>query len=142
MFSKSKDISVAVGKKSYIPSIISDGLVITGDLVSEGELQVDGKIDGDIKCQAIIIGVTGSVKGVITAEIAKIHGALTGEISARNVLLGSSAKVMGDVTHESLAIEPGAYIEGHCMRIETSPKDTVKDIKSQPKEQPKEKENK
>jgi cytoskeletal protein CcmA (bactofilin family) len=38
-------------------------------------------------------------------------------IRAKSVFLASTARMAGDVEHESLAIEPGAYIEGHCKRI-------------------------
>ncbi len=132
MFSKSKDdikiddikiTPVNNSKKNPgIPSIISSGLTIVGNLTSEGELQIDGKVEGDIKCTKIVIGASGAVKGAVEADDAKIHGTLTGKVLAKVVLLGASARVIGDVTHESLAVEPGAYIEGHCMRI-----DRVKD---------------
>jgi hypothetical protein len=35
----------------------------------------------------------------------------------------------GDVEHESLAIEPGAYMEGHCKRISETPVTPVLDVR-------------
>ncbi|OPZ76396.1 MAG: Polymer-forming cytoskeletal [Alphaproteobacteria bacterium ADurb.Bin438] len=136
MFSKSKD-EIDLKQKKSIPSIISSGLVIKGDLVCDGEIQIDGKVEGDITCTTIIIGITGMVKGVVAASNAKIYGELCGKVSSKTVMLGSSAKVIGDVTHESLAIEPGAYIEGHCMRIDNK-KESFKDIKIEIKQDKKE----
>jgi cytoskeletal protein CcmA (bactofilin family) len=83
---------------------------------------VDGVVHGDIKCKALIVGVKGSVTGEVTAQTVRMHGAIKGMIRAKSVFLASTARMSGDVEHESLAIEPGAYMEGHCKRItETAP---------------------
>ena len=100
-----------------VPSIISADLTIEGNLNSSGEIQVDGVVHGDIRCKALIVGVKGSVTGEIVAQTVRMHGAIKGMIRAKSVFLASSARMSGDVEHESLAIEPGAYMEGHCKRI-------------------------
>jgi cytoskeletal protein CcmA (bactofilin family) len=100
-----------------VPSIISADLSIEGHLASAGEVQVDGTVNGDIRCKALIVGVKGSVIGEIIAQTVRMHGAVKGMIRAKSVFLASTARMSGDVEHESLAIEPGAYMEGHCKRI-------------------------
>ncbi len=104
-------------KKNSPPSIVSSDLMIKGDLFAEGELHVDGKVEGDVKCRSIIIGIDGCIIGSVSSDSAKVYGILTGELIAKTVLLGSTARVSGDITHESLAIEPGAFLEGHCRRV-------------------------
>lgn len=105
-----------------IPSIISGDLVITGDLSSAGEIQIDGRVDGDIHCASLIIGISGSVTGEVKAEKLRLHGSVNGHVTAKSVFLASTARIMGDIDHESLAVEPGAYMEGHCRRM-TPPAD-------------------
>lgn len=100
-----------------VPSIISSDLTITGDLVSGGEIQVDGTIDGDIRCKTLIIGVNGAVNGEIDADSVRLHGRVSGQVRAKTVFLAATAHMIGDITHESLAIEPGAFMEGHCGRM-------------------------
>ncbi len=100
-----------------VPSIVSSDLTIEGNLNSAGEIQVDGVVHGDIRCKALIVGVKGSVTGEVTAQTVRMHGAIKGMIRAKSVFLASTARMSGDVEHESLAIEPGAYMEGHCKRI-------------------------
>ena len=100
-----------------VPSIVSSDLTIEGNLNSAGEIQVDGVVHGDIKCKALILGGKGSVTGEVTAQTVRMHGAIKGMIRAKSVFLASTARMSGDVEHESLAIEPGAYMEGHCKRI-------------------------
>lgn len=122
MFSKSSKSNVretrsdASSTKS-VPSIISSDLSIAGDLSSTGEIQVDGTIEGDIRCGSLIVGVKGTVIGQVRADSVRLHGKVTGLVHAKTVFLASTARMVGDITHESLAIEPGAFLEGHCRRM-------------------------
>ncbi|MCF8482710.1 MAG: polymer-forming cytoskeletal protein [Rhodospirillum sp.] len=100
-----------------VPSIISADLTVTGDLQSAGEIQIDGRVEGDIRCSSLIIGISGGVTGEIKAERIRMHGSVNGQVNAKSVFLSSTARMNGDISHESLAIEPGAYMEGHCRRI-------------------------
>jgi cytoskeletal protein CcmA (bactofilin family) len=102
-----------------VPSIISIDLKVHGNLSSNGEIQVDGNVEGDINCKALIVGTKGSVSGEVTAQTVRIHGAIKGQVKAKSVFLASTAQMSGDIEHESLAIEPGAFMEGHCKRIAT-----------------------
>jgi cytoskeletal protein CcmA (bactofilin family) len=111
-----------------VPSIISADLTIEGNLNSSGEIQVDGVVHGDIRCKALIVGVKGSVTGEVVAQTVRMHGAIKGMIRAKSVFLASTARMAGDVEHESLAIEPGAYIEGHCKRITETAVGGVMDV--------------
>ena len=104
-----------------VPSIVSADLTVEGNLNCAGEIQVDGMVHGDIRCKALIVGVKGSVTGEVVAQTVRMHGAVKGMIRAKSVFLASTARMSGDVEHESLAIEPGAYMEGHCKRITETP---------------------
>ena len=100
------------------PSILSGDLTITGDLNCEGEIQIDGTVEGDVKCGKLTVGQSGNIKGSVVTDVALIRGAVSGEIRAAKVTMTRTSKVYGDVIHESLMIEPGALIEGHCRRID------------------------
>ena len=103
--------------KSTAPSIISADLRIVGDLSSDGEIQVDGAIDGDIRTKSLLIGETAHIKGEIVAESVHVHGTVNGQIKSTAVNLAKTAHVVGDILHEDLAIETGAFLEGHCKRL-------------------------
>ncbi|MGE4562334.1 MAG: polymer-forming cytoskeletal protein [Rhodospirillales bacterium] len=107
------------------PSILSVDLRVVGDLNGDGEVQIDGAVDGNIRAKSLLIGETAHIKGEIIADSVRVHGTVSGHIKARSVVLGATAYVVGDVCHEELAIETGAFLEGHCKRI-AKPKDTVK----------------
>ena len=92
MFSKAKPKSYKTAA-SIAPSILSTDLAITGDLVSEGELQIDGKVNGDVRCTMLTIGVTGCLTGQVFADYALIRGKVDGRIRAHNVTLARTARV-------------------------------------------------
>ena len=115
MFSRaSKSTDGASVQKSSVPSIISADLRITGNLESDGDIQIDGTVDGDIRSGRITVSETAVVKGALEAETVRIAGKVTGQIKARQVTLLKSAKVVADVMQESIAVEPGASFEGNC----------------------------
>ena len=93
-------------------SFISADLSVTGDLVSPGDLQIDGFVEGNIRCQSLTIGASASVTGNIMAEDVLIRGVLRGGVEARSVTLGKTAQVTGDILHETIAIEAGAVLDG------------------------------
>ncbi len=99
------------------PSIISRDLNIVGDMLSEGEIQVDGTVNGDIRTRVLIVGESAKVKGEIVAETVRILGSIDGQIKAKVVILAATAHVVGDIIHEDLSIETGAFLEGHCKRM-------------------------
>ena len=134
MFSKASSASTPildpkVEVNKSVPSIISADLNIEGNLVSSGEIQVDGSVHGDIRCKVLIIGIKGHITGEVNAQTVRMHGAIKGTVRAKSVFLASTARMAGDVEHESLAIEPGAYMEGHCKRITDAGVTPVLDVR-------------
>ncbi len=94
------------------PSIISADVKMTGTIVSTGEIDINGQIEGDVRASALTVGETGAVKGEVIAESVVIRGTVEGRIRGRKVQLCTGAKVRGDIFHASLAIEPNAIFEG------------------------------
>ena len=94
------------------PSLISADVSMKGEITSQGEIQVDGSIEGNIRSTALTIGNTGAVKGEVAADTVVVRGSVTGSIRGKKVQLCTGAKVEGDITHASLSIEPNAIFEG------------------------------
>jgi cytoskeletal protein CcmA (bactofilin family) len=98
------------------PSLISNNLTITGNIKTDGEVQIDGTVEGDVHCGALTVGEQASITGEIVADRIVVHGNVSGRIRARQVQLATTAHVIGDVYHDTLSIEAGAFLEGHCKR--------------------------
>ncbi|MDA8230758.1 MAG: polymer-forming cytoskeletal protein [Magnetospirillum sp.] len=103
-------------------SVIGPDVRIVGDILSQGELHVDGQVEGDITCTTLVVGEGARISGEVTAEHTKIFGELKGKINAAVVTIARSARVLGDVAHEVLEIEAGAFVEGQCIHRASAPK--------------------
>ncbi|WP_341897707.1 polymer-forming cytoskeletal protein [Ferrovibrio terrae] len=118
MFSNSKKTNPPAAAKQQPPSILSAGLTVNGDLNSEGEMQIDCLVNGDVTAGRLAIGENAKVIGEVVAEHVLIRGEVVGRIRAKSVELDKSAKVRGDIWHELLSIAAGAKIEGLCKFAE------------------------
>jgi cytoskeletal protein CcmA (bactofilin family) len=100
-------------------SVISNDLKIIGQglkIISQGTLQVDGEVEGDVRGTEVIIGEKGRVTGTVAAERVIVRGTICGVIRGMTVTLEASSRVEGDIHHMSLAIEQGAEFDGRCKR--------------------------
>ncbi len=118
MFSKKVKETGFVSKNGGAPSILSANLHVVGNLTTEGELQLDGVVEGDVTAGRLTIGANAKVTGNVNAEMVNVQGEVRGTIRARSVQLARSAKVTGDIWHETLSIEAGAYYEGQCKHTD------------------------
>ncbi|MGE5266240.1 MAG: bactofilin family protein [Deltaproteobacteria bacterium] len=100
------------------PSVIGPELQITGNLVSRGEVQIDGEINGDVHGSHVVVGERATVTGGIVADEVVVRGHVMGSVRGKRVLLQSTCRVEGDVYHLTLAIEQGAYFEGKSRRTD------------------------
>lgn len=99
-----------------VPSIISENTKINGDIISNGIIHIDGKVEGDVSCDELVIGLKGSLIGSVNVNNLHLYGVLQGKANVNKLFVAKTAKLLGDATHNSIAIEPGAYIDGHCIR--------------------------
>jgi cytoskeletal protein CcmA (bactofilin family) len=113
-----------------VPSIIGEDLTIRGNVTSKGEIQVDGEIEGDIRCGSLLLGDKSQVTGGVAAEDVIVRGHLVGSIRGLRITLQAQSHVEGDIFHQSLAIEQGAYFEGKSRRSDNPLAETLAEIKA------------
>lgn len=101
------------------PSIVSADMAVHGDILSAGEVQVDGAVKGNIRCAQLTVSKSGTVEGEITAEQVVVHGRVDGRIMGRKVRLTATARMDGDVVNESITIEDGAHFSGNVANAKT-----------------------
>lgn len=106
-----------------VPSIFSEDVTIEGTLRSDGDVQFDGTINGNIHSGVLTIGEKATINGEIVADDVTIYGRVVGTVRADNVHLMSSAHVEGDIFHNALAVETGAFFEGNCKRVQNPKSD-------------------
>lgn len=105
------------GKGNGNLSFIGADVTITGNIGGDGNLHVDGRVDGDIACAAIIVGRSGQVNGNVSATDAKIAGTVNGTVAASTLTIEASARIDGDLSYDNVSVETGAQVEGRVKRL-------------------------
>ncbi|HMN04485.1 MAG TPA: polymer-forming cytoskeletal protein [Flavobacteriales bacterium] len=95
---------------------IMEGTSIEGELKSDSNVRIDGRVKGTIQVRGrLIVGATGVVEGDIHCQSSDIEGTVNGKIFCQDLLsLKATAKLTGDIRTKQLAIEPGAVFSGNC----------------------------
>ena len=104
-------------------NLIGVGTEITGNIVSSGDIRIDGELNGNMKVAGkAVIGETGKIKGEIACKNADVFGTVNGKIVVSELLsLKSTSKLTGDIVVGKLAIEPGTQFTGHCEMAQSTP---------------------
>ena len=98
-------------------SFLGAEVTVTGNIGGQGNLHIDGRVDGDVNCVSLIIGNAGQVNGNIAADDAKIAGSVTGTVSAKVLTIEASARIIGDLSYDSVSVETGAQVDGRVKRL-------------------------
>lgn len=98
-------------------NIISPGTRIEGEIYSNGDIRIDGVVDGFVNTKAkVVVGPKGMVKGEMTCDSADVTGKIDGKLTVRNELyLKSTAYITGELNTHKLVVESGAFINGNCI---------------------------
>ncbi len=106
----------AVAGSSNAMSFIGGEVVITGNVSGQGDLHIDGTVEGDVAGKTVILGASGSIRGNLVAERANVGGTVDGTVNAANLLIERTARVSGDLTYQTVSIENGAQVEGRLTQ--------------------------
>lgn len=101
-------------------NLISNGTEITGNIVSNGDIRIDGVLIGNLTTKGkVVIGPSGKVKGEVVCKNHEVSGVIEGKVAVENLLnLKASSKIYGEITTSRLSIEPGALFTGTCKMNE------------------------
>jgi len=127
MFSDNKRSKVITDFTSSQPNRIEKNTKIKGDITSEADFRIDGKLEGNLSTSGkVVIGKDGEIKGKVECVNADIEGNFNGELRVKDLLsLKSSAIIDGTVVVAKLSVEPGATFNASCdmgKRMATSSK--------------------
>lgn len=97
-------------------NIIGNGTVIKGDIESNGDIRIDGKVSGILKSNGkIVLGQNGTVEGEMHCKQADLSGHVNGKIFVDELTsLKSTSRIEGELTTKQLFIEIGAIFTGRC----------------------------
>lgn len=107
---KRKTLDSATGGATYIAA----GTKIVGNLSGEGDLILCGRIEGEGNINGSLTIAAGSHwQGSIRATDIILAGSVEGDVTAeQSVEIAETAHVIGSLCARSIAVAPGAIIEG------------------------------
>jgi cytoskeletal protein CcmA (bactofilin family) len=111
-----------------INNIIAKGTAIVGDIEATGNMRIDGKIKGNIRCKSkVVMGKGSTIDGNIYAQNAEIEGDVVGILEIGEILiLKPTAVVQGDIRTAKLIVENGARFNGSCKMGESAESNSKK----------------
>jgi cytoskeletal protein CcmA (bactofilin family) len=95
------------------PSIISQDLIVKGSLSSEGDIQIDGRVEGSVVCASLVVGEKAVIAGDVYAQQVMVRGAIEGNVRSKLAQFGATCRVTGDIFQQSFSIESGAQVSGY-----------------------------
>jgi cytoskeletal protein CcmA (bactofilin family) len=99
-------------------STLGQGMLVTGNVVCAGAVQIYGRVIGDIHAAQLTICEGARVEGKVVAQETIIQGTFNGTINSNSVKLQSTALVEGEIFNKSLTIELNAQFEGVARRLD------------------------
>lgn len=139
-FSLKKAEEHPIGAKST-DAVIGQKVYIKGELGGNGDVSVEGKVDGKIKLNKhLIISRGGVVKAEVSAESVTVAGKLIGNVNAKKkVEILSTGHLEGDINTPNIVISEGGHFKGNIDMSQTSePPAPTERKKEKPAEEKKE----
>lgn len=93
-------------------TVIAFGTSINGNIDSDGDVQVEGRVRGHVRAGGLTVTTDGTIEGEASAEEVIIQGHVKGPVRAQHIHLLSGAVVEGNLTCFTIAIDPGARLLG------------------------------
>lgn len=119
---KAIEISVPAPPPTVVGnSTIDTFLTMRGDLESDADILVKGKVYGNVSCNFLIVDEGANIEGGITANQVVIRGAVNGTIKAERVSLERTAQVRSDIFQNTFIAEEGANVLGTLKSLQEAP---------------------
>jgi cytoskeletal protein CcmA (bactofilin family) len=91
-------------------SIIGRGAIFKGKISNASTIEINGRVDADIKSDKVTLGKNASLEGSITSELVVISGNYQGKIKADSVWLTDTSIITGEINYKSLQMDRGAAL--------------------------------
>tara|TARA_B100000686_G_C16673597_1_gene907842 strand:+ start:613 stop:999 length:387 start_codon:yes stop_codon:yes gene_type:complete len=113
-------------------SIIGKGVIFKGKISNATTLEINGRVEADIKSEKVTVGKHANLEGSINSELVVISGNYQGKIKADSVWLTDTSIITGEINYKSLQMDRGAAL--NCKIIHNWDEKKLKK-KNQPAEE-------
>lgn len=103
-------------------SMISSSTEITGNIITNGDIRIDGSLIGNISSALrIVLGEEGKIEGNIVCNNCEIAGMIHGDVTVNETLaIKGTANIHGNISANKLIIEQGAIFCGNCTMTDVN----------------------
>ena len=108
-------------------SIIGRGAIFKGKISNASTIEINGRVEADIKSDKVTLGKYASLEGSIISELVVISGNYQGKIKADSVWLTDSSVITGEINYKSLQMDRGAAL--NCKIIHNWDENKLKNNK-------------
>ncbi len=91
-------------------SIIGKGVIFKGKISNATTLEINGRVEADIKSEKVTVGKHANLEGSINSELVVISGNYQGKIKADSVWLTDTSIITGEINYKSLQMDRGAAL--------------------------------
>jgi len=100
-------------KHPKLEVVIGNETVIKGEIVSKGTVRIDGRFEGNVAADCVIVGESGTILGDVTAKSLLAAGRISGNVhSSESVEIQPKGEVNGDIYTHRLTVADGGVFEG------------------------------
>jgi cytoskeletal protein CcmA (bactofilin family) len=120
MFRRKKPNAIEVTRLS---SLVAHNMKVRGDVIFEGGLRVDGRVDGNVIAGdgakgLLVLSDKGTIAGGVKVYDAVINGCVEGDLEVEHFLeLQANARVSGNIIYRQLQMDCGATVDGKLERV-------------------------
>lgn len=94
-------------------TIISEGCVFEGNIISSGSIRIDGEVKGDVSMkQSVVLGGKGKITGNVSTREMIVFGSLRGNVNATIVEIKAGGSIAGDINTTQMTMELGGRHNG------------------------------
>ena len=96
-----------------LESLIGSNSVVKGEIDTKGTLRIDGRVEGNVSADWVVIGENGSIRGDVVARGIVVGGSIEGNLRAKEIIeIKSKGRISGEIFASKLTIAEGAFFEG------------------------------
>lgn len=97
-------------------NLIGATTTINGEVETESDIRIDGKVHGNINSKAkVVLGESGRIEGNVYCQNADLTGQVNGNVYIKDLLyLKEQSKIEGDIHTKRLVVDKGAQFNGQC----------------------------
>ncbi len=115
-------MSAAMRPAENAISIIGPGMRIVGDVITDGTVRVEGRVEGTLRAgKGVVLGKEGEVVGDIITQDAVIGGRVQGRVVAESRLeMQATCEITGEIRARvsHLQLDEGARFNGQIQMID------------------------